>query len=61
MLRAIADRKKVASVRRLTQEELLAEAMVTEEINLRSLGMIVLGFTKHWGRGGGRRNGGGGG
>ena len=38
MLRQIADKKKVAEVRRLTQDELLAEARLTEEINLRSLG-----------------------
>ncbi|TPP62465.1 Vacuolar protein sorting associated protein 72, partial [Fasciola gigantica] len=38
MLAEIAQRKNVPEVRRLTQEELLAEAKVTEEINRRSLG-----------------------
>lgn len=38
LLRQIAEKKKVAEVRRLTQEELLAEARITEQINLRSLG-----------------------
>lgn len=37
LLRQIAEKKKVAEVRRLTQEELLAEAKITEEINMRSL------------------------
>lgn len=37
LLRQIAEKKKVAEVRRLTQEELLAEARITEQINLRSL------------------------
>jgi len=36
-MRQIADKKRVADVRRLTQEELLAEAKITEKINLRSL------------------------
>ena len=39
VMRQIADRKHVADVRRLTQEELLAEAKITEKINLRSLGL----------------------
>lgn len=38
MLKDIAAKKNVPEVRRLTQEELLAEAKITEEINLRSLG-----------------------
>lgn len=40
ILADIADRKnvKVEDVRRLTQEELLAEAKITEQINLKSLG-----------------------
>lgn len=37
VMRQIAERKHVADVRRLTQEELLAEAKITEKINLRSL------------------------
>ncbi|VDP89867.1 unnamed protein product [Echinostoma caproni] len=37
LLAEIAQRKNVPEVRRLTQEELLAEAKVTEEINRRSL------------------------
>lgn len=39
MMREIAARKKMAAVRRLTQEELLAEAAQTEIINLKSLGI----------------------
>jgi len=39
VMRQIADHKHVADVRRLTQEELLAEAKITEKINLRSLGL----------------------
>ena len=38
MLKEIAQRKNVPEVRRLTQEELLEEAKITEEINIRSLG-----------------------
>ena len=38
MLKDIALQKRVAEVRRLTQEELLEEAKVTEELNLMSLG-----------------------
>ncbi|VEL16386.1 unnamed protein product [Protopolystoma xenopodis] len=38
ILAEIAQRKNVPEVRRLTQEELLAEAKITEEINRRSLG-----------------------
>lgn len=37
LLAEIAQRKNVPEVRRLTQEELLAEAKITEEINRRSL------------------------
>ncbi|XP_060066882.1 vacuolar protein sorting-associated protein 72 homolog [Ylistrum balloti] len=37
MLKDIAAQKRVAEVRRLTQEELLAEAEITEELNLKSL------------------------
>ncbi|OWF36321.1 vacuolar protein sorting-associated protein 72 homolog [Mizuhopecten yessoensis] len=37
MLKDMALQKKVAEVRRLTQEELLAEAEITEELNLQSL------------------------
>jgi len=37
-VRDIAARKNVAAVRRLTQEELLAEAKITEQSNLKSLG-----------------------
>jgi len=42
VMRQIADRKHVADVRRLTQEELLAEAKITEKINLRSLGLLLI-------------------
>ena len=35
-----AKKTTVSDVRRLTQEELLEEAKITEEINLRSLGKI---------------------
>ena len=40
VLADIADKKnmKVEDIRRLTQEELLAEAKLTEQINLKSLG-----------------------
>lgn len=41
-LAEIAQRKNVPEVRRLTQEELLAEAKITEEINKRSLGRLYL-------------------
>ncbi|WAR23242.1 VPS72-like protein [Mya arenaria] len=37
MLKDIAAQKRVAEVRRLTQEELLEEAKITEELNLQSL------------------------
>ncbi|KAL5016487.1 hypothetical protein ScPMuIL_006076 [Solemya velum] len=37
MLKDFANRKNIAEVRRLTQEELLAEAKITEELNLKSL------------------------
>ena len=39
ILKGIAAQKRVAEVRRLTQEELLEEAKVTEELNLMSLGI----------------------
>ena len=42
MLKDIAAKKNVSEVRRLTQEELLAEAKLTEEINLRSLGRLSI-------------------
>ena len=39
LMKEIASRKtNVSDIRRLTQEELLEEAKITEEINLRSLG-----------------------
>ena len=38
MMKELAAKKNVTEVRRLTQEELLAEAKKTEEINLKSLG-----------------------
>ena len=38
MLKEMAAQKNVAEVRRLTQEELLKEAKVTEAENLQSLG-----------------------
>ena len=39
MLKDIALQKKVSEVRRLTQEELLEEAKITEQENLQSLGI----------------------
>ena len=46
ILADIADKKnvKVEDVRRLTQEELLAEAKITEQINLKSLGKHLHAF-----------------
>lgn len=41
MLKEIAARKNLSAVRRLTQEELLAEAKLTEQINIKSLGMLI--------------------
>lgn len=41
LLAEIAQRKNLPEVRRLTQEELLAEAKITEEINRRSLGELI--------------------
>ena len=38
MLKDIAARKNLSAVRRLTQEELLEEAKITERINIKSLG-----------------------
>lgn len=40
LMAEIAQRKNLPEVRRLTQEELLAEAKITEEINKRSLGKL---------------------
>ncbi|XP_046381677.1 vacuolar protein sorting-associated protein 72 homolog [Haliotis rufescens] len=37
MMKEIAAKKNVTSVRRLTQDELLAEAKITEQLNLKSL------------------------
>lgn len=45
MLKEIAQRKNVPEVRRLTQEELLEEAKITEEINIRSLGCPIAFIT----------------
>ena len=42
MMAEIAQRRNLPEVRRLTQEELLAEAKITEEINKRSLGRIIV-------------------
>ena len=42
MLKEYARKRNVAAVRRLTQEELLEEAKITEEINTRSLGLYSL-------------------
>ena len=38
MLKDMAAQKRVSEVRRLTQEELLEEAKITEEENVKSLG-----------------------
>lgn len=38
LMKELAAKKNVSAVRRLTQEELLAEAKITEEINLAALG-----------------------
>ena len=38
MMKEIARKKNVTHVRRLTQEELLEEAKITEKINIRALG-----------------------
>jgi len=38
MMKEIAAKKNVPNVRRLTQEELLEEAKLTEQLNLQSLG-----------------------
>ena len=42
MLKEIATQKRVSEVRRLTQEELLEEAKITEELNLMSLGTVKI-------------------
>lgn len=41
MMTEIAARKNMAAVRRLTQQELLEEAKLTEQINLKSLGNVL--------------------
>ena len=38
LLKDMAFKKNVSNVRRLTQAELLADAKITEEINLKALG-----------------------
>ena len=38
MLKELAVKKNVASIRRMTQEELLEEAKITERENMQSLG-----------------------
>ena len=38
MMKEMAAKKNVPEVRRLTQEELLAEAKITEQINIQQLG-----------------------
>lgn len=38
LVKMSGEKRKVPEYRRLTQEELLAEAKITEEINLASLG-----------------------
>ena len=38
MMKDMASRKKVDHIRRMTQEELLEEAKITEKQNLKSLG-----------------------
>lgn len=50
MMRQIAEKKRVPEVRRLTQEELLAEAKITEKINLRSLGKrcLQIVYSSYW-------------
>ena len=40
MMKEIAAKRNVSDVRRLTQEELLKEAKITEKINLQSLGEL---------------------
>lgn len=46
MLKDMAAHKRVSEVRRLTQEELLEEAKITEEENLKSLGECALGVVE---------------
>lgn len=48
MLKEIAAQKRVAEVRRLTQEELLEEAKITEELNLQSLGRFTLSLVRFY-------------
>ena len=40
IMKEMAARKNVQEVRRLTQEELLKEAKITEKLNLESLGKL---------------------
>lgn len=47
MLKDMAAHKRVSEVRRLTQEELLEEAKITEEENLKSLGECALGLVEY--------------
>ena len=42
MMKEIAAKRNVSEVRRLTQEELLAEAKETETINLQALGKVFI-------------------
>lgn len=42
MLKDMAAKKNVAHIRRMTQEELLEEAKITEQQNMKSLGKILL-------------------
>jgi hypothetical protein len=44
VMKGIAAKRNVSNVRRLTQEELLAEAKITEQQNLRSLGECMCGL-----------------
>lgn len=44
VMKGIAAKRNVSNVRRLTQEELLAEAKITEQQNLRSLGKCMCGL-----------------
>ena len=46
LMKDFAKRKNLSDVRRLTQEELLAEAKITEKQNLRSLGQCWWCFLK---------------
>ena len=46
MIKGIAAQKRVSEVRRLTQQELLEEAALTEELNLKSLGDLQTLLTR---------------